>query len=766
MDGRDSLNQKIFSNEANGVLHQAKRGADETVDTFLKALQSVLVKELPPQIRAQKVSLVGAYLLDTNTTSASHVDLHVTAPAATCDAESLRRHGWVAARGRYLANLSEFLSSTHSMVCKVVPAEDCFNRDMLTIVGPAFPSGENCIIRIHAGLKLSPTLLDHFTSATTVARSPFYTQLVLCDALTPALYEAIHASLSSVAVSRDICVLVKVWAEKQGLTLMPDGVSDAVLHGLVHHLVKMSNITDGMTPEQGFRLVLQFLSAMPTMTDLSPRVENQLGGQQSAASRELRAVQLQNAPLLLGFQGWNVWYSCTEQAKVEMQTVAQGAVSALDASTASDAAELLFRIPSPFWLRFDQYACVPLPTHVKLSFAETAQNHDAEHSVARDFSVVVHKLLVDALGSSLTRYRCRLFATHAVFGLGFDNTKSLPREVLGPALIDKKDAEEFSKKWGARAKTYTYDSIVRRAAVFTEAKSDYEVVSLMLACLLRDLGSAVTSGIRVLGQGATSFIEVPHTSVGHYDPAAHLRHINRKAFLELTAYLRGLDEFPVKIVNVLGAHPALRNTAVSPPHPHASLLRVSDPVVAGHLQSHADNVEAMEVVVHLASTSAWPEHKEAIAHIKTALYCKIAQRLRKERRLVSIPRRDCVDVLVQGQVFRVYVFHPREVLLLESIGLEPQAAALHKQLDLLPQHAELVANYDKFHRFFSPAVRLLKRWASVHYMADYVTEEALELVMCKIFSKAPAPYSALTGLARVCSFRHLFLPNNLNRHCI
>ena len=750
MDSRDALNAKLFSLKLRHVLDAAKLKADPRIDEFLKPLRKMLVKEAPFQVRAEKVTLTGAYLLGTAMEAEPAVDLYLTVPLSTCSGDDVRRHMWVEARENYLAGLCQYLREAHNLVAFV---EDCpthFNKKRIAITGPALESGGHWSIRLHAGLNSPPSLLSHFTLDVTLRRSPFYSQLVLEDSLTARLHETLHASLGSSHVLADVCVLLNLWAEKQGLSSMPDGLTPTVIHSIVHHLVNTGNICDSTTTGQGFRLVLQFLATMPSVVDLKPLPTDQLRGDVHAATRALHEAHQSAAAAVLLFEGWNVWHNCTAQAKEEIQEVARDAVKALDSASATDAVLTLFRIPSPFWLRFDSYVAVPFPKHVRTTYAAPDARHDSAYSVKRDFATLVHDLLQDALGDSVTRCRCKLFESHAVFGLGLKTTAGLKsRVVVGPTLIQRDGVEAFNKQWGGRAKNYQHNGEMRRAAVFSGAESDYEYVRALLTCLLRDLD--VAPGIRVLGQGTTESIRVDKQGGGRFDAAEELKVPIRRALLDLSSFLQGLDNFPLQVVGVKGAHPALRDTAVAPPHPHSMCVRQSDPSVPEHLLGYGPTVEAMEVVLEFGVTSAWPDHKDAIDNIKSALHCKIAQRLRKERRLVCIPRRDCCDVLLNGFVFRLFLYHPREVMLLENLGLAPQAHVIRKQLFLLPQHHEFVQAYGRHHFYYTAAVRMLKKWAAVHFLGTYVNEETLELIMCKVFSKTPAPMSPLAAFVRVCS---------------
>lgn len=74
----------------------------------------------------------------------------------------------------------------------------------------------------------------------------------------------------------------------------------------------------------------------------------------------------------------------------------------------------------------------------------------------------------------------------------------------------------------------------------------------------------------------------------------------------------------------------------------------------------------LPVVCQMESSGRWPDELAAIAHVKTAFYCAMAEQLRSECDLLASPTSDYMDVLKSGFVFRVRIAYEREVLLMRD----------------------------------------------------------------------------------------------------
>ena len=749
MDCRDQLNKKIFDSEIKNVLKEARAGEDERVDNFLKVLHKAITVDAPDSLRGGKVNLIGSALLKTTLHDDLAVDIVITIPNKRVNLELIRRHGWIEERETYLSELCAFLRS-EDLVATVERSTSNFNRSLVKVCGPTTSGGKGWSVRLHVGLPLQPPITNYMRQKIAVERSPFYSQLVLEDSLTISLYTSFHNMFSELPALTDAAILLKLWAVKQNL-LYEDGLSENTINGILYYLAKVESIAEGMTAASCFRLALQFLAGLPSFSDLSQGGTSSptLGAQLTTSTQQLISEHKESYPVILFFDGHNIWYNSSFESKIEIRQQAQTAINLLNTSMATDAIEQLFLIPKPFFLKYDMYMTIPLPTKPAAKAANET-THDEKYVLNKTFLADVHDILYGAISNRIGRSRSRIdYDTSSVtIGFGLAKADSLDKHfVAGPPLEDTAAAEDFTKIWGSRSYiARTDDGVVRRCAKFTEASNNEEFLCLMVKTLLRAYN--LQDGIRVVGGKAVEWILMKTEEGGLIDPMKSVHYQIQSSVDELTTWLKDLDNFPLDVMRVDGVHVATRNTDVAPPMPHSIALRTSDPHYSHDIISYSDKIEPMELIVSFSQTSAWPEHREAIENIKTAIYCKMGQRLRKERRLVCIPRSDSLDVLLNGFVFRIYLYHPREIQLLRNMGFSAAAELYERKLHTLPQHCATVCAYSAGFAAFSPSVRMLKKWISIHMMGSYINEETAELIMCSCFGGSYPPRTPLTGFAR------------------
>ena len=95
----------------------------------------------------------------------------------------------------------------------------------------------------------------------------------------------------------------------------------------------------------------------------------------------------------------------------------------------------------------------------------------------------------------------------------------------------------------------------------------------------------------------------------------------------------------------------------------------------------------------MESSGKWPDELAAIAQVKTAFYCAMAEQLWTECKILSSPTGDYMDVLKSGFVFRVRIAYEREVLLMRDElrhksgeeGKEFRAAVQRAERDVIHQ---------------------------------------------------------------------------------
>lgn len=186
----------------------------------------------------------------------------------------------------------------------------------------------------------------------------------------------------------------------------------------------------------------------------------------------------------------------------------------------------------------------------------------------------------------------------------------------------------------------------------------------------------------------------------------------------------------------------------------------------------------LDVMVTLASSSKWPEDPNAIRMTKTAFFSKIAEELAKQHKLKRCRTlSESLEISFKGFVFRLHMAQPRELELLGKMqvknykrlatvrqmrvhskyddsdfeALRRQYAQVNERDRHVPFHAAVTRGLALAHRFFSPVVRLAKRWVHAHLFSNHLRAEAVELLVASLFTN-PAPFtkpcSALAGFLR------------------
>jgi hypothetical protein len=135
--------------------------------------------------------------------------------------------------------------------------------------------------------------------------------------------------------------------------------------------------------------------------------------------------------------------------------------------------------------------------------------------------------------------------------------------------------------------------------------------------------------------------------------------------------LKGLS-MPIKALGMPGS--LARYSSCTPPEYNP----LSDPEIPFSQRQHAIRAAAtasqlcpssIPCIIQFESSGAWPEDLDAISHVKTALYLELSRHL-SEQQASSVSSRASRDELVlffKGYTFRLCIFHPRELVLRNTL---------------------------------------------------------------------------------------------------
>ncbi|KAG8505889.1 Nucleolar protein 6 [Galemys pyrenaicus] len=613
--------------------------------------------------------------------------------------------------------------------------------------------------------------------------TPHYNTWILQDVALESHVHLLSTTLGSAVGLKDGVALLKVWLRQRELDKGLGGFSGFLISMLVAFLVSTRKIHTTMSGYQVLRSVLQFLAT----TDLT--VNGISLCHSSDASLPAVADFHQAFPVVfLDSSGrLNLCADVTASTYHQVQHEARLSMALLE-SKADDGFQLLLMTPKPMIRTFDhilhlrplsrlQAACHRLKLWPEL------QDHGGDYVSAALGPLTT--LLEQGLGS-----RLHLLAHSRPPVSEWDISQDPPKHrdagtltlglllrpegltsvlELGPEA-DQPEAAEFRQFWGSRSELRRFQDGAIREAVVWEAASmaqkrliPHQVVTHLLALhadipdtCVHYVGGLLDSLIQGLKETSSTGEEALAAVVRCYD--------------DLSRLLWGLEELPLTVSAVQGAHPVLRYTEVFPPAPirpaysfyermqdRASLLPRPDKPCPAY-------VEPMTVVCHLEGSGQWPQDAEAIRRVRAAFQLRLAELLTQQHGLQCRATATHTDVLKDGFVFRIRVAYQREPQILKEmrspegmVSLRDTPASLRLERDTrhLPLLTSALHGLQQQHPAFSGVARLAKRWVRAQLLGEGLTDESLDLVTAALFLH-PEPFTPPSSL-QVGFLRFLFL---------
>ncbi|KAJ3190532.1 hypothetical protein HK101_008719 [Irineochytrium annulatum] len=336
-----------------------------------------------------------------------------------------------------------------------------------------------------------------------------------------------------------------------------------------------------------------------------------------------------------------------------------------------------------------------------------------------------------------------------------------PLEV-GPDLENVAAVSDFRRLWGRKSESRRFqDGTICEAVVWEtsgNAEDNATVTGKMAAFLIsRHVGIAENEGVKIWGCSLAGFLK----------PLGAPKDLTRgtfqnvvDAFNVFAKQLKALDSLPLSIISVLPAHPALRYTSVFVPQPRALDSNRS----SGMLMLE----DYLEVVLELESSVRWPDNVAAIEQMKLAYYVRIAEEFKTAHPgsacavsygIVKAVRCGHLDVAVpSGYRFRVRIHFDGDTTVKNgapsdgSVDIAAHVEFLEERLVRRPSHSTRMQNACLKYPLLSFVIRLVKRFLSSHLLLRFFADEAIELIVLKLFT-SPLPYpsppcSAWTGFLR------------------
>lgn len=176
----------------------------------------------------------------------------------------------------------------------------------------------------------------------------------------------------------------------------------------------------------------------------------------------------------------------------------------------------------------------------------------------------------------------------------------------------------------------------------------------------------------------------------------------------------------------------------------------------------------IEGIIQMALHSKWPNDYKALCNLKTAFYIEISKQLLKTHDIKSNPKPEFLDILYNGLIFRLTIFHPKQIIELKkcindagviSYEENEESIAQEQKYVILPKIMGALNGVHTQFPSFGPSTALIKRWLNSQLIDDsHLPNIIISLLNASLFLNS-APFLE-PGLPQVAFFRFLHMLAN------
>ncbi|KFM82766.1 Nucleolar protein 6, partial [Stegodyphus mimosarum] len=331
----------------------------------------------------------------------------------------------------------------------------------------------------------------------------------------------------------------------------------------------------------------------------------------------------------------------------------------------------------------------------------------------------------------------------------------------GPSADDPA-AKEFQSFWGSRSEMRRFQDGTIREAVYWPAitvADKRNVFFSMIKDILKRHIDAEGKDIAVVGTEVDCALHLPARIFSEFEPygtgeEAHIKLM--QSFNSLSRQLRSLQGLPLLIASMQGTSPAFRSSEVFPPLSAEYTIEKKICFISDNIMKLKENspkappyVPTLKVILNLEGSGKWPNDVDALKRVKAAFYIKIAELVKSQCSLVSVPFVTHVDIFKDGYVFRLEIACHKEIYLMKQIRMPDglfkiketkESHDLEVSTEVLPKLNSVLHGLHQQHNTYGTACRLAKRWASAQMKHGYIHDIAIELIMACVYVH-PEPYT-------------------------
>lgn len=331
----------------------------------------------------------------------------------------------------------------------------------------------------------------------------------------------------------------------------------------------------------------------------------------------------------------------------------------------------------------------------------------------------------------------------------------------GPNSKEEEEGSKFKSFWGTKASLRKFkDGTIQNCVVWQAKSSEPITLSIIKYALDMHLHQDMSGNITTETMEFNKLLPVPLLPSAANQVISSLASFTnlKNSFESLVKIVSGLS-LPLNVKSIFPASSGLRNTSLLQPVPFA----VSNPDFWN------------EIIIQFETSARWPDEIRSLEKTKSAFLLKILDLLNKETAYESfivtddsIPFNHHVTLLhiltPEGFGFRMRILTERdEVLYLRAVGNADKNKGPVQDIYLkfnqkyvgVVKHSRTVGTLCHRFPFYSPTVRLFKRWLDSHLLLSHFKEELIELICLKPFVD-PAPYgephTVENGLLKILDF--------------
>lgn len=335
----------------------------------------------------------------------------------------------------------------------------------------------------------------------------------------------------------------------------------------------------------------------------------------------------------------------------------------------------------------------------------------------------------------------------------------------GPAHSDETthNATLFKSFWGPKSSLRRFkDGTISHCCLWTTSSSE-PIISSMIQFIVK---RHISENIQIVNNITKEFQELlplPNLAASSKTSVLNLSSFYnlKKSFDDLYKIIFKM-KLPLSVKSILPVDTAFRYTSLCQPVPFA----------------YSDPNFFQNVVLEFETSQKWPDEITSLEKAKTAFLLKIEEQLSNEHgtKYKSFFTRDesisfNLDVITlniltpEGYGFKFRILTERdEVLYLRAISnarneIKPTLENTFLQFTSTylasTRHTRTIENISHSYQFYSPVVRLFKKWLDCHLLMGHLKDELVELIAMKAFTDHNPyfiPGSVENGFLKVLRF--------------